>query len=103
MGINVGQHQPGFIGKKSKSDESKPAEDKDGKRIIRQVLEQLGKPPILHSCWTRATNVFENRWRVNICSGDPPGYKHSFFVTVTDDHTIISSQPEIKKEYDHDG
>ena len=75
--------------------------------IIEQVTEGLGSPKNLN--FIRASNVFDNRWRVDVwcyynstntimptkCSN----IFHSYFVHVDGHGKITKSDPEIKKEY----
>ncbi len=75
--------------------------------IEEQVITKLGKPTELN--FIRSSNVFDNRWRVDIwCYFDSTvtimptkssNIKHSYFVHVDEHGKIINSSPEINKEY----
>ena len=75
--------------------------------VKEQVLNKLGKPKNLN--FIRASNIFENRWRVDVwCYFDSTEtimptkcskIFHSYFIRTGTDGQIIYSNPEIKKEY----
>ena len=75
--------------------------------VEEQVITKLGKPPELN--FIRASNVFNNRWRVDVwCYFDSEetimpskcsNIKHSYFIHVDEHGKITNSSPEINKEY----
>ena len=75
--------------------------------VEEQVIAKLGKPTELN--FVRASNVFDNRWRVDVwCYFDSTvtimptkssNIKHSYFIHVDEHGKIIDSSPEINKEY----
>ena len=81
------------------------------KLVINAVIASLGKPKNLHHA--TATNVFNNRWRVNLwCSHDKQLdvsvtsvllIDYSYFITWDNEsNDIISSDPEIQRLKDKD-
>ena len=81
------------------------------KLVINAVISSLGKPKNLHNA--TATNVFSNRWRVNLwCSHDEQLdvsvtsvllIDYSYFITWDNEsNDIISSDPEIQRLKDKD-
>lgn len=79
------------------------------KKVIGQVMTALGLPP----GWvlTKATNTFDNNWRVDVWAKkpDPNGVQclvrrnaicDSFFVRADDEGKIVRSSPEITKKYE---
>ena len=75
--------------------------------VEQQVITKLGKPPNLK--FVRASNVFDNRWRVDVwCNYDSTQTMmktqcshifHSYFIHVDEHGKITKSSPEIIKEY----
>ena len=75
--------------------------------IREQVLNLLGRPKSLN--FIRASNVFDNRWRVDVwCYFDSQEtimpsqcskILHSYFIHASEDGTIIKSSPSREKEY----
>jgi hypothetical protein len=98
---NVGQNQPGFKSKKKQreEDEEKKQEAKQRKEsdILNLVFEHLGRPREI--TFARASNVFDNRWRVSIWSGNPQRCTDSFFLVLNDDGTIKTSNPPLERKY----
>ena len=76
----------------------------DPKVVLTGVLKLLGKPRDLrspNSSSTRATAVTKNSFRVNIYTESKMPYiAHSYFVKVNEDGQIVSSNPEIIKQYE---
>jgi hypothetical protein len=88
---------------KKKTESEKPKESKPdlANVIARAVLELLGRPHDLVD--VRAINVFGDSWRVNVICQDGQfsnKYKDCFFVTVSPEGEILTSNPEIRKKYD---
>lgn len=88
--------------------ESKSVSKEEVSRFVKeQVINKLGKPKNLN--FIRASNVFVNRWRVDVwCTYDSAltimatkcsKIFHSYFIHVDDHGKIVKSSPEIKKEY----
>jgi len=100
MQPNIGQHQPGFQGKKKKREQEEQKQKKQEvreKEVLDAVFTLLGRPRDLVS--GRAKNVFDNRWRVSICSGSPPNYNDCFFLHLSEDGEIEKSDPPIERKY----
>tara|TARA_Y100000593_G_C4320080_1_gene343289 strand:+ start:6230 stop:6517 length:288 start_codon:yes stop_codon:yes gene_type:complete len=76
--------------------------------VEEQVLNKLGKPDNLN--FIRASNVFDNRWRVDVwCYHEVEGclsktsssrIEYSYFVRTDEEGKITNSDPEINKEFD---
>ena len=92
----------------SSQSDSKELTKKELKSFVEeQVIAKLGKPTELN--FIRASNVFDNRWRVDVwCYYDSTvtimptkcsNIKHSYFVHTDEHGKIINSSPEIIKEY----
>lgn len=64
--------------------------------ILDAIFGIMGKPPEFHS--VRMMNVFDDKWRITIFSGDPPLPNDCFFVKWRDGE-IVTSNPVIKKKY----
>jgi len=77
--------------------------------VEEQVLHRLGKPDNLN--FIRASNVFDNRWRVDVwCYHDVEGtlsqlnsskIEYSYFVHTDEQGKIIKSDPQIDKEFNN--
>ena len=75
--------------------------------VEEQVIAKLGKPSNLN--FIRASNVFNNRWRVDVwCYHKVEGciseqscsmIDHSYFIHADEHGKITKSDPEINKEY----
>ena len=85
-----------------------PVSTIDASGVLNEVLLLLGTPPGMCQVTpnlTRATAVTQNSFRVNIYVEDVrPIYtahilKHSYFVRVDNTGSIVSSNPEIVKQY----
>ncbi|MEX0744207.1 MAG: hypothetical protein WD118_01285 [Phycisphaeraceae bacterium] len=74
------------------------------KKVIQQVLEQLGRAPWLEK--VDARELWPCHWRVNLWRKHAKGLlgdHHialSYFVTTDGDGVIVSSQPPIERAYD---
>lgn len=69
-------------------------------QIGKQVIQTLGKPGDLHMVQVR--RLWGTHFRVNILVGTDSinaRYTHSYFLTIDADGTILSSTPEITKQY----
>lgn len=73
------------------------------KKVVGLVMNQLGLPP----GWThtKAVNIFENRWRVNVYAAEPGGSDNlvvrlnicdSFYVILEDDGAVVASDTGVK-------
>tara|TARA_B100001939_G_scaffold55410_1_gene44577 strand:+ start:1973 stop:2281 length:309 start_codon:yes stop_codon:yes gene_type:complete len=82
----------------------KSTDDTANKHVSNQVIEKLGgKPKNFHSI--RASNVFDNKWRVDVfCERQIQGettsvtnttIDYSYFISVDEDNNIVKSEPEI--------
>jgi len=92
------------LNKRTKAQAGKP----DFKSFVEeQVLNRLGTPSNLN--FIRASNVFDNRWRVDVwCYHEVEGtlsstsnskIDYSYFIHADEQGKIINSSPEIKKEF----
>ena len=92
----------------SSQSDSKELTKKELKSFVEeQVIARLGKPTELN--FIRASNVFDNRWRVDVwCFFDSvetimptksSDIKHSYFIRTDEHGKITDSSPEIIKEY----
>jgi len=92
-----------------KSNKSKPKQKSTSNKDIEnfvgeQVMNRLGEKPKNFN-FIRASNVFDNSWRVDIwCTKDADGtltsikdntIEYSYFIKADSDGKIISSDPEI--------
>jgi hypothetical protein len=92
------QHEEPKV-KKEVKDESK------SKSVINKVFEKLGKPPNFFK--STVTNVYLNRYRVNIMVTKPSdlvGFKHaetsdSFFLHISPEGEIVYANPPIIRKY----
>lgn len=89
-------------------EERKPKNPDIARWVEQAVLNELGTPPDM--TWFKASNVFDNRWRVDIwCEKEVSGdlisaysqhIKHSYFIHFNHNtYEIIKSTPEVKREY----
>jgi len=91
----------------SKSDNKELTKNELKSFVEEQVIARLGRPTELN--FIRASNVFNNRWRVDVwCYFDSEetimpskcsNIKHSYFIHVDEHGKITNSSPEINKEY----
>ena len=91
----------------SQSDNKELTKEELKSFVEEQVITRLGKPPELN--FIRASNIFENRWRVDVwCHYDSTitimptkcsNIKHSYFIHVDEHGKITKADPEINKEY----
>jgi len=88
--------------KKKKTEPVKKESKPDLEKVVAEaVLSRLGRPEGLVE--VRAINVFGDSWRVNVVCEDGQysnKYPDCFFLTVSPDGEILSSNPEIKRKYD---
>ena len=74
--------------------------------VVGMVLDLLGKPA--HYFGTTVTNVFEDKWRVNVWSQHWSSVRvtpvnkisHSYFLTIQNGEIVHSNPPIIKLEED---
>ena len=72
--------------------------------VVGMVLDLLGKPP--HYFGTTVTNVFEDKWRVNVWTQHWSSVRvtpvnnisHSYFLTIQNGEIVHSNPPIIKLE-----
>ena len=91
----------------SQSDDKKLTKEELKSFVEEQVIAKLGKPSNLN--FIRASNVFNNRWRVDVwCYHKVEGciseqscsmIDHSYFIHTDEHGKITKSDPEINKEY----
>ena len=75
-------------------------------KVVGMVLDLLGKPA--HYFGTTVTNVFEDKWRVNVWTQHWSSVRvtpvnkisHSFFLTIQNGEIVNSNPPIIKLEED---
>jgi hypothetical protein len=68
--------------------------------IVEQVLHALGRPPELHAVQVR--HLWLDRLRVNVLVGADAScvrVGHSYFLAVSEDGNLITSDPKIVRMY----
>jgi hypothetical protein len=74
--------------------------EQQGGIIVRQVVQTLGRPAILHRVEVR--HLWDKNYRVNVFVGTDvisTRIVHSFFLTTNEDGNIIASAPAITRKY----
>ena len=89
--------------KKTKQDTQESTYERD-QAVVGMVLDLLGKPH--HYFGTTVTNVFEDKWRVNVWTQHWSSVRvtpvnhisHSYFLTIQNGEIVHSNPPIIKLE-----
>ena len=81
-------------------DQDKQARQQRKAAIVRHVMDILGQPQDLHRVQVR--HLWDDHYRVNVLLGDDPASTrvgHSYFLVVDGQGNVLTSTPEIVKQY----
>ena len=84
----------------SLADDSKQAQELKKSEISKHVFQSLGQPGALQNLQVR--HLWNDNYRVNVLVGSDAAsanVAHSYFMTVDNDGSIISSSPSISRLY----